>query len=219
MAAALDTGFIAGLLQGLGVDAGAARIAGAKLSVVVGLFGGGTLLIGLSWLARASRIRHAWSLHAELMAEIAEPMGGRIQHFEGQGLGFWAEVRGLRLQVYLEPTGEGALSVLAHCPPQQAIQVWPLGMGPANPGPQWRRIAEGSSWELWAQVVLDGAEPGVDPVLSDALDGAFGAGGASQVRHDVDGIHVQMSYLPGLDPRNRVPLAVEAAIALARFNH
>jgi hypothetical protein len=59
----------------------------------------------------------------------------------------------------------------------------------------------------------------VDPVLSDALDGAFGAGGASQVRHDVDGIHVQMSYLPGLDPRNRVPLAVEAAIALARFNH
>lgn len=219
MAAALDTGLLAGVLHGLGVGEGAARIAGAKLSVVVGLFGGGTLLIGLSWLARVGRIRHAWSQHADLMAEIARPMGGQIQHFEDQGLGFWAEARGLRFQVVLEPTGAGALRVLAHCPPQQSVEVWPLGMGPVAPDHGWQRVADGRSWELWAQVFLEGGGPAVGPGLEDALEGVFGAGGASRVRHDATGIRVEMSHEPGMDPRNRVPLAVEAAIALARANH
>ena len=92
MAGALNTGVLAGLLEGLGVDPKAARIAGAKLSVVVGLFGGGALLIGLSWLARAGRLRHSWAQHEALLREIARPMGGQVRFIGDDSLGFSAEV-------------------------------------------------------------------------------------------------------------------------------
>ena len=121
MASALEPGLIAALLKGVGVGEGAARIAGAKLSIVVGFFGGGCLLIGLSWLARAGRLRHALAEHMVLLGELARPFGAQPVVVDDQTLGFSAEHQGLRFEVLVTPFDGGGLRLTARCPPQQVL--------------------------------------------------------------------------------------------------
>ncbi len=216
---ALNSGLIVAVLEGMGVGPKAARMAGAQLSVVLGMFGAGALLIGLSWLARVGRLRHAWAAHGSLLRDVARPHGAQIQQLPGVGVGFSAEVRGLRLEVILNPDRRGATWVRSQCPAQHPLEIWPLGMSPGTPAPGWERMSAGRSWELWAPVMMDGAEPGITDSLRDALDALFGAGAASRVRHDSGGIEVELPHTRGLDPRVRVPLGIDSVVALARCNH
>ena len=217
MASALEPGLIAAMLKGVGVGDGAARIAGAKLSIVVGFFGGGCLLIGLSWLARTGRLRHAMREHMKLLEELAWPLGAHPVVIDEQTLGFSAEHQGLMFQVLVMPFDGAGLRLIARCPPQQVLEAWPLGLGPAQVQEGWQRMAEGSTWEIWAQVFV--GEVRVEPALAAALDSAFGAGGVTYVRHDASGIEIDLAFERGLDPRQRLPIAIDAALALARANH
>lgn len=216
MVAALDTGALGKILFALGVEPAAARIAGARLSVVVGLLGGGLLLLGMSWLARAGRIRRAWTAHELLMRDLARTLGGRLHH--GDDLALSAEVHGLRVRVSLEPTGVGTLCVQAHCAPRRPCHIWPKGLEPEGMGEGWVHAAAGQNWVAWVQA--SGAPPFLEigPVLGRALTCVFGAGAASCVRHEASGITVEMVHEPGLDPRVRVPLAIDAVVALAGIN-
>jgi hypothetical protein len=219
LATALNPSIMVGLLDGLGVVPRAARLAGAQLSVVVGFVGGGMLLIGLSTLARAGRLSQAWAAHAQALQQVAQPMGARLQTVEGVGVGFATEVRGLRLEVVLDPDRRGGLWVRAQCAAQQVLEIWPLGMPPESPAGGWRQVEAGRSWELWAPVMLDGAGPVLSAGLRDALDAVFTSGGASRLRHDAGGIEVELPHARELDPQDRVPLAIDAVVALARCNH
>ncbi len=216
---ALNSSLLAAVLEGLSVGPGAARIAAAQLSVVMGLFAGGVLFIGMSWLARVGRFRHAWAAHGAVLRDIARLHGAQVQQLPGVGVGFMAEVRGLRLEVVLDPDRHGGTWVRSMCSAQQSLEVWPLGMGPVSPAPGWEQFGDGRSWEMWAPVMLDSQVPLISPDLRETLDLLFGAGGASRMRHDSGGIEVELPHARDVDPQGRVQLGIDGVVALARCNH
>ena len=216
---ALNPSMIVAVLKGLAVEPDAARLAGAQLSVLIGMTGGGGLLIGITLLARATRLRQGWAEHAAHLERVAHPMGGRVQQVPGVGVGFVAEIHGLRLEVVLEPEQNGAIWVRAHCPAQAPLTVWPLGMAPKTPSEGWLKVADGRSWEGWAPVMIPGAEPMFGDALRGALDALFGEGGAARMRHDSGGIEVELPRAMDSDFERRIQSAVDAVVAMARYNH
>jgi len=216
---ALEPGSLSVLFRGLGVDPQAARLATAQFSVMMALTGAGVLVIGLTWWARVGRMRASWLAHSELLQQIAGPLDASVQILIPSGVGFSAEVDGLRLEVVLEPQRHGATYVRARCSAEIPLDIVPLGMGPASPPFGWGRVADGDTWEMWALQMMDDSGPRVTSSLRGALDALFGAGGARRMRHDSGGIEVQLPHASDLDVRDRLPMGIDGVVALARANH
>ena len=212
--AALESHFISDGLALVGMDIRAARLAGSRLGVLGAMVGAGLMFIGLSAWARASRIRSTGIRFATALDRIANPHGAHSVLVPGAGVGFAADIDGLRMEVVVEPERHGRVFVRARCQARMPCVVWPRGMDDENS--RYKRVATGTAWEAWS--LSQRGEPlswaSVDAVLSRA----FGPGAAHEIRHDAGGIEVSMSNAPSTDLEGRILVGIDAASALARLN-
>ncbi len=190
-----------------------ARIAGSRLRIMAALVGAGLLLIGLSMWARNTRLLAVSAAHADILQHLADHSSGHVDIRPGLGAVFAGEVAGLRIEVAIEPMNGGQVWVRALSPAMCPILIWPRGLPPSSHKGDGYRIAQGSSWEAWSSE--SGALQGD---LMGPIEAVFLSGGATQIRHDRDGIEVSLPNAPGHDLMHRVQLGVQAAAALSRSN-
>jgi hypothetical protein len=204
---------VATMLDLLGMEGRAARIAGSQLTVMSALCGAGLLLISIARWARASRLGRISLLHAGLLDHLSAEVGGRAVVTDEGRAHVTAEFDGLRTEIYISPEQGGEARIRAQCMPGRVIVVWPRGLSLGDEMPGLSLVSKGAHWEAWAahrEPVLEGSES--------ALEEAFGEGGMTRVIHDADGIELVLSNGPPELLLVRLRIAVRLASTLARIN-
>jgi hypothetical protein len=204
---------VATMLDVIGMDGRAARIAGSRLTVMSALCGAGLLFISIARWARASRLGRISLLHAQLLDHLSAEAGGRAVVTDESGAHVTGEFDGLRTEIHVSPEQGGEVRIRALCMPGRIVVVWPRGLGLGEEMPGLSLVSKGAHWEAWSahrEPVLVGAES--------ALEEAFGEGGMTRVIHDADGIELILSNGPPELLLGRLRIAVRLASSLARIN-
>ena len=210
LAAALNPPALGEVLSLVGMDFRTARLAGSRLAVVMALSGAGLLLLGITSIARSSRIRKTADATAEVLLLLPGASGAQSHVLDGVGAVMTADVDGLRIEVVVEPERGGNAWLRARCPAGQVLSIWPRGLSGAGDGGP---AASGRAWECMSPERLAGISD-----LDDALNRLFEEGEASQLEHTRLGIEVRMSNAPASTLLGRLSLAVSVASGLARIN-
>ncbi len=193
-----------------GMDNRSARLAGSRLAIVVAFSGAGLLLLGITSIARAGRIRQTADGIARALLLLPSVSGAQAHVRDGVGAVMTASIDGMHIEVIVEPEQGGSAWFHARCPAGQTINIWPRGLGGSgDAGP----VVSGRAWECVGSAHVAGIND-----LDSALNRLFEEGEASHLEHSRLGVEVRLSNAPAATLLGRLSLAVTVAAGLARIN-
>ncbi len=211
---AMEPGWMAPVLDAAGLHSRTARIATARISVVLVFFGAGLICIGLAWLAWVARHRALRELAVELLQPVAHHLGATMEPTSDGALRLRGELGGLRTEIQADLTRKGFLWVVARDATGMPIGVTALGEPSTNIPPTWSSTMQGPNFSIWQPGDAVASAWGLE--AEQALTQLFGAAGGVSVHQDFNGIEIQLDHDPMDDWVARLQVGLDVLLVVSR---
>jgi len=184
---------------------------------------GGGAAIGVTSLVgfwRAINSRDAlYAPYVLALSPVAAEYGRRVERHPRDGIGFASRAEGVRLEVLVQPAGQGFISVWMQAPSRQRLLFVPAASGSgATDDADWRLVGQRGSWVLRAEM------PSVArPLLSEGglvedITALMRHRELRAVKHDQNGIEVLSDLVPPEDLKRVLKDILTACRRLRRTN-
>lgn len=195
-------------------------------SMRLGLLGvgygvGAALTVGavVAFIRAATDRAGLYAPYVEALTPVAAEYGRVVETHPKDGLGFASGAEGVRLEILVQPSSPGFISIWLQTPAQQRLLFLPAEAG-SNPvdDADWRLVGRRANWVLRAEMPSVARPLLNEGALIDDVTGLMRHRETRAVRHDQRGVEVLMDLVPAKDLRLVLKDALRAARRLRRTN-